>query len=176
MFQHTYTVSSYKSKSLKDLKFLSQSISNYSWRWSSCQPSGPCNSASPGSPGNPSTFSTITSTGGGKGGGYDASGPPTNDHAVAGGSGGGADQDDGVGGTGNTPPVSSAQGKDGGDGALHNSGGGEMVAVVEELELVGEDAVVNSSGQVQWVERSFVATMHWGIGGGGDFWITKWCW
>jgi len=72
--------------------------------------------SSPGSNGNPSTFSSITSAGGGRGGGQDAplAGQP-------GGSGGGGHGDgDGnnqPGGTGNTPPVSPAQGTNGGAGA-----------------------------------------------------------
>jgi len=65
--------------------------------------------------GSNSSFSTITSTGGGYGGGQDAqTGNP-------GGSGGGGHGDGGgnprSGGTGNAPPVSPAQGKCGGNGA-----------------------------------------------------------
>jgi hypothetical protein len=65
--------------------------------------------------GNPSTFSTITSTGGGYGGGQDDQlGNP-------GGSGGGGHGDGSgnprAGGTGNDPSVSPAQGKCGGNGA-----------------------------------------------------------
>ena len=61
--------------------------------------------------GGPSTFSTITSTGGGKGAGSAGEGS-----AVAGGSGGGS-MDGASGGAGNTPPVSPPQGSTGGVGA-----------------------------------------------------------
>jgi len=83
----------------------------------------PCTSS--GSTGSASTFSTITSAGGGGGGGKTAVG-------VAGGSGGGAGGGNygppRDGGAGNTPPVSPAQGQNG--GCSHsgppdqNSGGG----------------------------------------------------
>jgi len=72
-----------------------------------------------GNPGNNSIFSTITSTGGGKGGGVNPS--CSVKQGGPGGSGGGAG---GTfvcslaqpGGTGNTPPVSPPQGNNGGDG------------------------------------------------------------
>ena len=69
--------------------------------------------------GNPSIFSTITSTGGGFGGGRPSPGGP-------GGSGGGASDYAGsaTGGTGNTPPVSPPQGNPGGDGSSGENGGG----------------------------------------------------
>jgi hypothetical protein len=73
-----------------------------------------------------STFSTITSTGGGLGGGMDPQQPGT-----PGGSGGGGGDSGGVGttypgGTGNTPPVSPPQGNNGGSagGNPNNNGGG----------------------------------------------------
>ena len=74
-----------------------------------------------GGNGNPSTFSSITSTGGGFGGGYnDSQGDP-------GGSGGGGGDPDGpqpnAGGTGNTPPVSPSQGSNGGAGSSGTPGG-----------------------------------------------------
>ena len=65
------------------------------------------------SKGNDSTFSTITSTGGGFGGNNT---PPSNDDGGPGGSGGGAGGQGGAtGGTGNTPTVSPAQGFTGGN-------------------------------------------------------------
>ena len=76
-------------------------------------PEGPnCNGAN----GNPSTFSTITSTGGGRGGYNSCRSSAT---GFAGGSGGGAGSGIGpgpatAGGAGNTPPVSPAQGTAGG--------------------------------------------------------------
>jgi len=66
--------------------------------------------------GNPSSFSTITSTGGGRGGGQDAPlvGQPGGSGGGGHGDGGGSPQ---AGGTGNSPPVSPAQGTNGGTGA-----------------------------------------------------------
>ena len=82
-----------------------------------------------GTNGNPSSFSTITSTGGGGGSGVAASPGRGSD----GGSGGGAKQDNpqspgpGI-GVGNTPPVSPAQGTNGGEsdqpGPSYRAGGG----------------------------------------------------
>jgi len=77
-------------------------------------------------PGSPSVFSTITSSGGGLGGGMDPSYP-----GGPGGSGGGGGDSGGVGtvypgGTGNTPPVSPPQGNNGGSAGNNpnNNGGG----------------------------------------------------
>ena len=78
--------------------------------------------------GSNSIFSSITSAGGGRGGGQNS---PTMDGGP-GGSGGGGHGDGGgspkAGGTGNTPPVSPAQGTNGGAGAgrtgTTNEGGG----------------------------------------------------
>ena len=71
--------------------------------------------------GSNSVFSTITSTGGGKGGKEITNG-------TAGGSGGGASGPGTSGGSGNTPPVSPSQGNNGGTGTGPNpaatSGGG----------------------------------------------------
>jgi hypothetical protein len=89
----------------------------------------------PGSPtagsGNNSTFSTITSAGGGYGGQPNGSPAPATyvqggDGGSGGGTGGG---NSGAGGVGNTPPVSPAQGSNGGAGStssqtLGGSGGG----------------------------------------------------
>jgi len=88
----------------------------------------------PGNKGNNSVFSTITSTGGGFGGGYGL--PPTRAGGPGGSGGGSPSNDNGSPstpsvtlnfyGTGNTPPVSPAQGTDGGSGtnAWYYSGGG----------------------------------------------------
>jgi len=75
------------------------------------------------SPGSNSSFSTITSAGGGGPGGSGGSG--------GGGNGGSLNS---PGGAGNTPPVSPAQGKDGGTSAISNpdhasGGGGGAIAV-----------------------------------------------
>jgi len=77
----------------------------------------------PGAPGSLSTFSTITSAGGGQGNDYGPAG-------TAGGSGGGVSSaGPGVGGAGNTPPVSPPQGNAGGchpgpHGANYSGSGG----------------------------------------------------
>ncbi len=73
-------------------------------------------SAAPGTQGSSSVFSTITSAGGGQGGGRVGSG------GGAGGSGGGAGYF-GAGGSGNTPSVSPPQGNDGGGAPGSVSGG-----------------------------------------------------
>jgi hypothetical protein len=89
-----------------------------------------------GTSGSNSTFSTITSAGGGGGGA--GSGPGSD--GVNGGSGGGSGSGSGTsrtGGTGNTPPVTPAQGFDGGDSSIGfapAAGGGGATAV-------GTDAV-----------------------------------
>ncbi len=96
-------------------------------------PVGPSPNA-PGNKGSNSVFSTITSTGGGFGGGYGL--PPTR-LGGPGGSGGGSPSNDNGSpstpsvtlnyyGTGNTPPVSPPQGQNGGSGtnAWYYSGGG----------------------------------------------------
>jgi len=74
-----------------------------------------------GCAGTVSTFSTVTSAGGG----FGAAGGGTPEAGGPGGSGGGSSQGQ-AGGTGNDPPVSPAQGQDGGvgDAGNNNSGGG----------------------------------------------------
>jgi hypothetical protein len=92
----------------------------------------PANIPTTGNQGNPSIFSTITSTGGGIG---VSCGPnsPYNSVGQPGGSGGGAGQRStgpGLGGTGNTPPVSPAQGQSGGNstgGCAGGAGGGGAI-------------------------------------------------
>ena len=76
-------------------------------------PGGPSGLGNLGTNGTDSIFSTITSTGGGRGGGYNGATwvPGSN-----GGSGGGGGQPGTSGGSGNTPPVSPPQGNAGGNG------------------------------------------------------------
>jgi hypothetical protein len=99
-----------------------------------------------GGSGSTSTFSSISSAGGGGGGYY------PNGAGVAGGSGGGGGNVNSTptsGGAGNTPPVSPAQGTDGGDGAQlqpgpspnHRQGGGGGGA-----GAAGGDVTPSSSG------------------------------
>jgi len=90
---------------------------------------GPGN-CSPSNSGSPSTFSTITSTGGGRGANASPStiGNP-NEAAFPGGSGGGGARTCGTaGGTGNSPPVSPPQGQPGGTGSPGAGGGGATAA------------------------------------------------
>lgn len=77
--------------------------------------SGPADSGPGAAQGSSSVFSTITSAGGGLGGSGKGSGP----YGVGGngGSGGGGGTNNQANGSGNTPPVSPAQGTDGGYGA-----------------------------------------------------------
>ena len=98
-------------------------------------PGGPCAPSNNGNNGNPSIFSTITSTGGGRGG-YHQTRPCAT--GGSGGSGGGAGSGAPVsvaGGSGNTPPVSPSQGNNGGSSIFPSSpnsqggGGGGATAV-----------------------------------------------
>jgi len=101
-----------------------------------CAPSG-CNEGVIGNPGNASTFSTVTSAGGGGGGARMQPGQtPTSRAGLTGGSGGGAARDSGpsnLGGAGNTPSTSPAQGQNGGasgsNSASAGGGGGGASAV-----------------------------------------------
>jgi hypothetical protein len=99
---------------------------------------GATNNDCVGSNGNPSVFSTITSTGGGRGGAVNPGAPIK--QGGPGGSGGGAGgtfcaSTSQPGGTGNSPPVSPSQGNNGGNGVnngpptvpssgSHGAGGG----------------------------------------------------
>jgi hypothetical protein len=75
-----------------------------------------------GSSGANTIFSSITSTGGGKGAHQEGPSPGA---AASGGSGGGGSSSNTSGGSGNTPPVSPSQGNNGGVGTgYHGKGGG----------------------------------------------------
>ena len=103
-----------------------------------------CNTA--GGPGAVSTFSTITSTGGGGGKVYNQSSPDSGN----GGSGGGGalTGPNRPGGSGNTPPVSPAQGSDGGIGKSgtpgRGGGGGGATAVGAAVPGVGGAGATSS--------------------------------
>ena len=93
----------------------------------------PCNVGTASTPGNVSTFATVTSAGGGTGGGVSPNAGP-NGSGGPGGSGGGGFgggspttcfPQSTVGGVGNTPPVSPAQGFDGGVSRTSPSGSGQ---------------------------------------------------
>ena len=87
---------------------------------------GKPNSLSPGIKGSDSIFSTITSAGGGLGGGQGVpspSAPPSCRTGGTGGSGGGGAHSGAAGGAGNTPPVAPAQGQNGAASSPSNVGG-----------------------------------------------------
>ncbi len=104
-------------------------------------PGGPVSCQVSQTPGNPAVFSTITSTGGGKGATNDIPGSTPDCSASGGrradpgGSGGGGSRitSPANNGTGNTPPVSPPQGNNGGTGSNsdpYNGGGGGGAAAV----------------------------------------------
>ena len=107
-------------------------------------PNSPGNNTNAGS-GSVSSFSTITSAGGGGGAAKCSPGPGSNGGSGGGGGYGPANSD---GGTGNTPPVTPAQGQNGGDGNVpgcypskgaNGGGGGGATAV-------GENTVITKGG------------------------------
>jgi hypothetical protein len=118
--------------------------------------------------GAPSTFSTITSTGGGFGGNNT---PCAHIPGTNGGSGGGAaGQFSAVGGTGNTPPVSPPQGNNGGNDTRPGSppgeggaGGGGATAV--GVNSQSGNAGCGGAGATTSISASPVA--YAGGGGGG---------
>ena len=143
-------------------------------------------SGSGGACGVNSTFSTITSTGGGRGGSAGAAAPTNPNPAgggYAGGSGGGAGHGSGsgpmgpvtgYGGSGNTPPVSPPQGKDGGKGFGINShagggGGGGGSAGVQGSDATATPPTAGQGGpggngsQVNIDGNNY----YWSGGGGG---------
>jgi len=89
----------------------------------------PGGSGADGTNGSNSSFSSITSTGGGRGG-SNASPTPSYYPGQPGGSGGGAKNCTASAGSGNTPPVSPAQGTNGGAGGNPCRGGGGGGAIV----------------------------------------------
>jgi hypothetical protein len=98
-----------------------------------------------GNTGSPSTFSTITSSGGG-GAGYTNASPNVGLPGGSGGGGAGGGSGGSTGGTGNTPPVSPPQGNNGGDASYANhpvnyygGGGGGAGAA-------GQDASASANG------------------------------
>ena len=118
--------------------------------------------------GSPSTFSTITSVGGGFGGNNT---PCAHINGTNGGSGGGGSgQFTAVGGTGNTPPVSPPQGNNGGNDTRPGSppgeggaGGGGATAV--GVNSISANAGCGGAGATTSISASPVA--YAGGGGGG---------
>jgi hypothetical protein len=108
-----------------------------------------------------STFSTITSAGGGFGGGYNVAGSN-------GGSGGGGGHPSQPGGTGNTPPVNPAQGMNGGTGnAGGNPGAGAGAGGATEAGVSGSPSAAGRGGAGATTSISGSPTAYAGGGGGG---------
>ena len=146
---------------------------------------GPSNPATayntPQGAGSISSFSTITSTGGGDGGLGDQVGPSnpaaTNADGIAGGSGGGTGTvtepgpGQGTVGSGNTPPQSPAQGQNGGLGATDNStyrvGGGGGGAGAAGINVCNPAPAGGVGGAGVTTSINATPTARSGGGGGG---------
>jgi hypothetical protein len=130
-----------------------------------------------GSSGTSSTFSTITSAGGGGGAGEKTC-YPSQAAGASGGSGGGGSSvagpspvPTGAGGTGNTPPVSPAQGTNGGTGfsdqTSFRDGGGGGGATVAGTSNAGPSQQPNPGGAGATSSINGTPTARAGGGGGG---------
>ena len=116
----------------------------------------------PGAAGNTSTFSTISSAGGGAG--------AYNNSGVAGASGGGGADTGNPGGAGNTPPVSPPQGNAGGNGigsAPAYGGGGGGGATAAGTNGAAPTAGAGGAGATTCI--SATPTAYAGGGGGGAY-------
>ena len=134
-----------------------------------------------GTNGSNSVFSTITSAGGGRSGaGGGSVGTPANGAGADGGSGGGAGGNGPgakrLGGSGNTPPVSPAQGKDGGDGAdagaTAGGGGGGATVAGSNGTGTGGFGQGGNGGAGATTSISGSATTYAGGGGGGSTYVS----
>ena len=130
-----------------------------------------------GSSGSSSTFSTVTSAGGGGGAG-EQSGQPSQAAGASGGSGGGGSSvagpspvPTGAAGTGNTPPVSPAQGTNGGTGfsdqTSYRDGGGGGGATAAGQGSSGPPTQANPGGAGATSSINGTPTARAGGGGGG---------
>ena len=134
--------------------------------------SGGDGGSTPGSSGSPSVFSTITSTGGGKGGMVTS----PEGTGVAGGSGGGGACNPG--GAGNTPPVSPAQGNSGGNGAggpIYGAGGGggATAAGANGLPCAGTPSLSNGGAGGAGASTEISGSAVTRAGGGGGSYYTN---
>ena len=132
-----------------------------------------------GTNGSVSTFSTITSAGGGRGGIYDGANPPyhpisngNSPQGFPGGSGGGGAGNPApattTGGNGNTPPVSPSQGNNGGagsEGGPQSGGGGGGAGAVG----AGGPSSGNPGGAGVTSSITASPTAYGGGGGGGGY-------
>ena len=122
--------------------------------------------------GSDSVFSTVTSTGGGAG--HSRTDPtPAGSPVMDGGSGGGETGNNpcGTAGTGNTPPVSPPQGKDGGNAnpdsnAFGSAGGGGATVAAADIASPGYNSTAGGAGATTSITASPV-TYSGGGGGGG---------
>ena len=127
---------------------------------------GGAGGSGPTSAGGDSVFSTITSAGGGVGGSYGPTMGPQNNGGSGGGGGGSAPCQ--VGGSGNTPPVSPPQGKNGGNGLAGSRliGGGGGGASANASSATPSAAGAGGNGIATSITGSPV-TLSGGGGGGG---------
>jgi hypothetical protein len=129
------------------------------------------NPGSAGTNGANSVFSTITSTGGGRGYTYATGNPGTGGQPGGSGGGGGHTQCSGIpGGAGNTPPVSPSQGNNGGSGTggpydYSGGGGGGATANGATAPSVGGGA----GGAGATTSINGTPTGRAGGGGGGNY-------
>ena len=123
---------------------------------------GASSPTNPGTAGNTSTFSTISSAGGGQGG-FNTSG--------SGGASGGGGADTNPGGSGNSPPTNPAQGSDGGNGtgaggpSYGGGGGGGATAV----GVHGATSGAGAGGAGATTSINGTPTTYSGGGGGGAY-------
>ena len=129
------------------------------------------NPSSAGTNGANSVFSTITSTGGGRGYTYATGNPGTGGQPGGSGGGGGHTQCSGIpGGAGNTPPVSPSQGNNGGNGTggaydySGGGGGGATAAGLNAPSIGGGDGGAGATTSINGTP-----TARAGGGGGGDY-------
>ena len=129
---------------------------------------GPFTTSLPGTVGSNSSFSTIIGAGGGKGGG---GGPSPQGDGGNGGSGGGAGAGNCTAGSGNTPPVSPAQGTNGSTGTTSagGAGGGATAAAGASTTNNGADGGAGATTSINATPTAFAG------GGGGAGETTKGC-
>ena len=131
---------------------------------------GPSNNEVPGNQGNNSVFSTVTSAGGGGGKGGCSPYAPVAPRANGGSGGGGGPQSNPnltPGGTGNTPPVSPAQGTNGGSSGINYNGGGGGGATVAGSNATPSGGGAGGAGATTSISGS--PTAYAGGGGGGSW-------
>ena len=138
---------------------------------------GGYSTSAPGGPlasnGGDSTFSSITSTGGGFGGSSFTPSPRSNGNGGGSGGGGSAGPCSGCGGPGNSPPVSPAQGTDGGGNNTgpnfggHGGGGATVVGTPQCTSGSGTGGP-GGAGATTSISASPVAYAGGGGGGGGN--------